>query len=151
MNWSSNRGRLEEVHRIDSAEYARTCLNSLQARHIRENTVTANGSPRTSPRCGCPIRIVNQRANLREWERQPLKVGCTNTECQGYLRPIDERLPFKTVPLCAIDRRTKYRLTARGKGKVWKCPKHPSKCPQFKFIPGDAETPRVLNRIAAIP
>jgi hypothetical protein len=146
MNWSSNRGRLEEVHRIDSTEYARTCLSSLQVRHIRENTVAPSGSPRTCPHCGYPIRIVNQRANLREWERQPLKIGCTNDECEGYLRPLDERLPFSTAPICVVDGKTKYRLTARGKGKVWKCPKHPSKCPQFKFVPGDGEAPGAANR-----
>jgi hypothetical protein len=140
MNWSSNRGRLEEVHRIDNGEYARVCLASLQARHIREHTVAPDGSPRACPRCGCSIQIVNQRANLREWERQPLKVGCTNHKCEGYLRPLDERQPLITEPRCAIDGKTKYRLTTRGKGKVWKCPKHPSKCPQIKFVPGDAET-----------
>lgn len=141
MNWSSNRGRLEEIHRIDSAEYARICLDSLQARHIRESTVEKNGSPRTCPFCACVVHLVNQRANLREWERQPLKVGCTNSRCEGYLRPLGERLPLSAVPVCASDGKTKYRLAARGKGKVWQCPKHPSKCPQIKFVPGDAERP----------
>jgi hypothetical protein len=147
MNWSSNRGRLEEIHRIDSPEYARICLDSLQARHIRQNTVQANGLPRVCPFCGHIVHVVNQRANLREWERQPLKAGCTNELCKRYLRPLDERLPLSAIPLCSIDGKTKYRLAQRGKGKVWKCPKHPSKCPQIKFVPGDGELP--INDAAA--
>ena len=123
MNCSSNRGRLEEIHRIDSPDCAQTCLNSIQARHIRSATRRENSSPRTCPKCGSPLQVVNQR-DLLEWEHQPLKIGCTNKGCPGYLRPIDERAPFSEIPRWSVDRKTKYRLAERGKGKVWLCPKH---------------------------
>ena len=138
MNWSSNRGRLEEVHRIDNPEYAQICLDSIQARHIRSATRGENSTLRTCPKCGSPLQVVNQR-DLREWEHQPLKIGCTNKDCPGYLRPIDERAPFSEIPRCSVDRKTKYRLAERRKGKVWLCPKHLTKCPIFKFVPGDGE------------
>jgi Phospholipase D Active site motif len=123
MNCSSNRGRLEEIHRIDSPDCAQTCLNSIQARHIRFATRRENNSPRTCPKCGSPIQVVNQH-DLLEWEHQPLKIGCTNKGCPGYLRPIDERAAFSEIPRWSVDRKTKYRLAERGKGKVWLCPKH---------------------------
>ena len=65
INWSSNRGRLEEIHRIDSPDYAQICLNSIQARHIRSATRRETSSLRTCPRCGSPLQVVNQR-DLRE-------------------------------------------------------------------------------------
>ena len=118
QSWSA-----EEIHRIDSPDCAQTCLNSIQARHIRSATRRENSSPRTCPKCGSPLQVVNQR-DLLEWEHQPLKIGCTNKGCPGYLRPIDERAPFSEIPRWSVDRKTKYRLAERGKGKVWLCPKH---------------------------
>jgi hypothetical protein len=140
MNWSSNRGRLEEAHRVDDSDYAKYCLETVQARHIREKVVTENGSPRICPYCGHPVQIVNQATNLQNWERQALKVGCTNKRCEGYLRPIDERQPFTQLPRCQIDRKTKYHLINKGRGQQWVCPKHPSKCDKYKFVPGDVES-----------
>ena len=92
QSWSA-----EEIHRIDSPDCAQTCLNSIQARHIRSATRRENSSPRTCPKCGSPLQVVNQR-DLLEWEYQPLKIGCTNKDCPGYLRPIDERAPFSEIP-----------------------------------------------------
>ena len=69
-----------------------------------------------------------------------MKIGCTNPnrdECPGYLRDIDERLPFIEVPICQIDGQTKYRRVRRGRGESWECPKHPKKCERFKVVPGD--------------
>jgi hypothetical protein len=123
MNCSSNRGRLEEIHRIDSHDCAQTCLklNSSQTYPVRERR--ENSSPRSCPKCGSPLQVVNQR-DLLEWEHQPLKIDCTNKDCPGYLHPIDERAPFSEIPRCSVDRKTKYRLAERGKGKLWPCPKH---------------------------
>jgi hypothetical protein len=58
---------------------------------------------------------VVSRRDLLEWEHQPLKIGCTNKGCPGYLRPIDERAPFSEIPRWSVDRKTKYRLAERGK------------------------------------
>lgn len=149
MNWSSHRGRVEVIHRIDAPKYAKQCLEFLQARHISRNTKNEDGTPRFCPYCRHPLQIVNQRKQPH-WDFQSMKIGCTNPNCpgnheevggkKGYLRNIDERAPFLKVPLCQVDGRTKYRrVPGRGKGEIWRCPKHPRECPTEKVIPGDPD------------
>jgi hypothetical protein len=57
---------------------------------IRSATRRESSSPGTCPKCGSPLQMVNQR-DLHEWEDQSLKIGCTNKDFPGYLRPINER------------------------------------------------------------
>jgi len=137
MNWSSHRGRAEVIHRIDAPRYAKQCLEFLHARHIRQAATNEDGTPRVCPYCGFLIQIVNQRQQHFRWDFQAMKVGCTNPECEGYLRDIDERPPFKKVPICQVDGRTKYCRVRRGRGEIWQCPKHPKECPIEKVVPGD--------------
>ena len=137
MNWSSHRGRAEVIHRIDAPKYAKQCLEFLHAKHIRQAATNEDGTPRVCPYCGSPIQIVNQRRQHFRWDFQAMKVGCTNPKCEGYLRDIDERPPFKEVPVCQVDGHTKYRRVRRGRGEIWQCPKHPKECPTEKVIPGD--------------
>ena len=137
MNWSSHRGRQETIHRRDAPRYAKQCLEFLRARHIRQAATNEDGTPRLCPYCGFPIQIVNQRRQHFRWDFQSMKVGCTNPKCKGYLRDIDERPPFKKVPICQVDGRTKYRRLRRGRGEIWQCPKHPKECPTEKVVPGD--------------
>jgi len=141
MNWSSNRGRSEEVHRIYAPEYAKLCLQLMQAKYIRQAATHEDGTPRvhTDPDCGWPTQVVNQRRQHFAWDFQAMKVGCTNPDCDGYLRNIDERPPFKAAPVCKVDCRTKYRRVRRGRGEIWQCPKHPRECPTQKVVPGDPE------------
>ncbi len=99
-----------------------------------------DGSDRICPLCGCPVRIVNQRRQHGPWDnRQALKVGCTNKKCEGYLRDIDERPPFKQALSCQIDKKTRYRRIKKRRSEVWQCPKHPKECKSYKVVPGDAE------------
>jgi len=137
MNWSSHRGRTEVMHRINAPKYAKQYLEFLQAKHIRQSATNEDGSPRLCPYCGWPLQIVNQRRQHSAWDFQAMKIGCTNPDCQGYLRDIDERPPFKHVPVCQIDGRTKYRRVRRGRGEIWQCPKHPRECERFKVVQGD--------------
>lgn len=139
MNWSSNRGRSEEIHRLLAPEYAKICLNLMQAKHIRQAAVHEDGTFRSCPICGHPTQVVNQRQQHGVWDHQAMKVGCTNPNCEGYLRDIDERPPFRKVPLCQVDGRTSYRVVQRGRSKVWQCPKHPKDCKTEKLVPGDPE------------
>jgi uncharacterized small protein (DUF1192 family) len=139
MNWSSNRGRSEEIHRLLAPEYAEICLNLMQAKHIRQAAVHEDGASRSCPICGHPTQVVNQRQQHSMWDHQAMKVGCTNPNCEGYLRDIDERPPFRKAPLCQVDGRTSYRIVQRGRGKVWQCPKHPRDCKTEKVVPGDPE------------
>ncbi len=140
MNWSSHRGRIEVMHRINAPKYAKQYLEFLQAKHIRQSATSEDGAPRSCPHCGWPLQIVNQRRQHSPWDFQAMKIGCTNPDrddCPGYLRDIDERPPFKQVPVCQMDGRTKYRRVRRGRGEIWQCPKHPKECERFKVVQGD--------------
>jgi len=137
MNWSSHRGRIEIMHRINAPKYARQYLEFLQAKHIRQSATNEDGTARLCPKCGWSLQIVNQRLQHFRWDFQAMKIGCTNPDCQGYLRDIDERPPFKQLPVCQVDGRTKYRRVRRGRGEIWQCPKHPKQCERFKVIEGD--------------
>lgn len=137
MNWSSSRGRSEEVHRLVAPDYAKMCLNLMQAKHIRQAAVHEDGTARSCPECGHAIQVVNQRKQHGTWDHQAMKVGCTNPKCEGYLRDIDERAPFREPPVCQVDGRTRYRVVQRGRGRIWQCPKHPRDCKTEKVVPGD--------------
>jgi KaiC/GvpD/RAD55 family RecA-like ATPase len=138
LNWASHRGRAEIMHRTENADYARTVLDYLQARHIR-SAAGPGDHPCTCPQCQGATQVVNQSRTLGQWDKQPMKIGCANyktTKCK-YLVDIDQRAPFSEVPRCQIDGRTKYRRVKRGRGERWECPKHPRNCEAFKVIPGD--------------
>jgi len=141
MNWSSHRGRQEQMHRADNPRLARMTLDFMQAKYIRLSSVYEDGTPRTCP-AGHPTHVVNQAAPLGPWDRrQALKIACAHHKTTGckYLRDIDERPPFKRIPRCPQDGRTKYRRVRRGRSEVWQCPKHPKECDTFKVLPGDPE------------
>ena len=138
LNVASHRGTSEDVHRIESAEYARTCLEMMQAPSIRSASQQGNQA-RICPHCQGPTQVVNQARPMRQWDKQPMKLGCADYQKTGckYLVDIDQRPPFLEPPLCSIDQRTKYRRIKRGRGEVWECPKHPKECERFKVVPGD--------------
>jgi hypothetical protein len=139
LNWASHRGRAEIMHRTENAEYARTVLDYLQARHIR-SAAGPGAQPRTCPRCQGVTQVVNQARPMPQWDKQPIKVGCADYQRTGckYLVDIDQRAPFAQPPLCGVDHRTKYRRVKRGRGESWECPKHPKTCERYKVVPGDA-------------
>lgn len=139
LNWASHRGRAEIMHRTDNPALARLVLEFLQAKHIRAAAEHEGGTSRTCPQCGGPVHVVNQRVQGRFDFRQALKIGCVNFQRSGckYLRDIDERAPFRELPRCKIDGRTKYRRIRRGRGEIWQCPKHPKGCPTERVVPGD--------------
>jgi hypothetical protein len=136
LNWASHRGRLEIMHRSVDARLASLVFEYLQARFIRGAAVFEDGTARLCPFCGGLTQVVNQRRQHGPWDFQALKVGCVNPECQKYLRPIDERPPYKSVPTCREDGKTKWRRVKRGRGESWQCPKHP-KSERDKVVPGD--------------
>jgi hypothetical protein len=143
LNWSSQRESVEVMHRINAPEYAKQCYEYMQVKHIRQALAWENGTPRLCihPDCGWPLRVVNQRRQHSQWDFQSMKKGCSNPNCPGggYLRNIDERPAFSEVPRCKVDGHTKYRCVRRGRGRGLACPKHPKKCPTYKWIPGDPE------------
>jgi hypothetical protein len=136
LNWASHRGRLEIMHRSVDARLATLVFEYLQARFIRNAAVFEDGSARLCPFCQRLTHVVNQRRQHGQWDFQALKVGCANPECRKYLRPIDERPPYRTVPTCGEDGKTKWRRVRRDRGWSWQCPKHPKK-EHEKVVPGD--------------
>jgi len=138
LNWASHRGRAEIMHRTENAEYARTVLEYLQARHIR-SAAGPGVRPRACPQCQGTTQVVNQARPMSQWDKQPMKIGCADYQSTGckYLVDIDQRAPFAQTPLCGIDQRTKYRRVKRGRGESWECPKHPRICARFKVVAGD--------------
>lgn len=139
LNWASHRGRREIMHRTDSPALAKLVLQFLQAQYIRSAGIHEDGSPRRCPECGGPTQVVNQRRQHWNWDKQAMKVGCANPDCQKYLRNVDERSPFREAPCCSVDGRTRLRRVKRGKGEVWECPKHPKNCLREKVVPGDPD------------
>jgi hypothetical protein len=139
LNWASHRGRDEIMHRTDSPSLAKLVLQYLQAKYIRSASAYEDGTPRICPFCGWPLQVINQKTQgkRKKYDFQAMKIGCTNPKCEGYLRDINERAPFKEIPKCAQDERTKYRRVPRGRGELWQCPKHPRDCPRYKVVPGD--------------
>jgi hypothetical protein len=147
LNWASHRGRAEIMHRIESPSVAKLVLRYMQARYIRQASMSSDGKERVCPECGGPVQVINQR-RLGFWDKQTVKIGCVNhrtTKC-NYLRNVDERPPFIDVPRCKVDKRTKFRKSKRGKGEVWQCPKHPRQCGMEKVIPGDPGTIKRRSR-----
>ena len=136
LNWASHRGRLEIMHRTVNEQLAALMLKYLQARFIREAAVFEDGTARLCPFCHKATQVVNQRRQHGPWDFQAMKVGCSNPECQQYLRSIDERPPFRVTPTCAQDGQTKLRRVRRGRGEAWECPKHP-RAEREKVVPGD--------------
>jgi len=105
MNCSSNRGRLEEIHRIDSHDCAQTCLklNSSQTYPVRERR--ENISPRSCPKCGSPLQVVNQRYLL--------ELGASTVENRLH----KQGLPRLYSPLSTSERLSPRSHAARLKGK----------------------------------
>ncbi|MCG3131997.1 MAG: ATP-dependent RecD-like DNA helicase [Phycisphaerae bacterium] len=138
LNWASHRGRAEIMHRTENADYARTVLDYLQARHIRA-AAGPGAHPRTCPQCQGATQVVNQARPMSQWDKQPMKIGCADYQSTGckYLVDINQRAPFLEPPLCSVDHKTKYRRVRRGKGESWECPKHPKECPRHKVTPDD--------------
>ncbi len=136
MNWSSSRGLFETVHRIASPSYAESYLDFLQVKFIRQAGFIHAGKERRCPLCGSTLKIVNTLKQAR-WDLQPLKIGCTNGKCKGYLRDITERPPFERIPVCSKDNKTKCRRVTFRRAEYWECPKHPKECKRIKVVPGD--------------
>lgn len=137
LNWASHRGNNEIMHRIESEEWTKTASKYLQARYIRKAAIFDDGSIRTCPTCGEPTQVVNQRSQHGVWDNQAFKIGCSDPNCNKYLRPIDERPPYRFIPHCQVDMETKYRKVTRGRGQIWQCPKHQNQCRSEKVVPGD--------------
>ena len=137
LNWASSRGAADVMWRFDSGSAIGRFRDGIQAKFLRSVGERADGSPRSCPSCGLPLRLVNQGRPMQEWDRQPLKVVCSSGQ-QHCFAPIDQRLPLDARPICRRDGTTSYVKVAKGKGHVWRCPGRHRECPDERFVRGDA-------------
>lgn len=121
---------------LTAPQTALTYLSLIQAGYIRSRTTDPEGMPRSCPECGWPLAVAFQATRQGASDPQPLKIKCLNKKCK-YARPLDERLPYQSPPLCPVDGRTSYKRVRRGRGEIWQCPLHPKSCPVEKVVPGD--------------
>jgi hypothetical protein len=97
---------------------------------------------RSCPSCGWPYLLINQDRTRGFGDLNSIKLGCLNESCPIHKkpRPLDERWPFLSPPLCKEDDDTPYRRLDEGKREYWVCPKHPDgPCPRHLVIPGDSK------------
>lgn len=99
------------------------------------------GPFRSCPLCGWPFLLVNRVKPRGFGNANPLRLGCMNPSCRWSRdpRPLDERWPFASPPVCREDGATPYERVRMGKKEFWACPKHPGgdPCPRLKAVPGD--------------
>ena len=91
------------------------------------------------PKCDGPLMVVNQRKQARNYDTQPLKLGCINREtsktCSGYLRDVDQRAPFREAPVCERGEIMYPHYSKTGKPWNWECT-HPG-CGYYRWKSGD--------------
>jgi hypothetical protein len=101
----------------------------------------APGPSRSCPLCGWPFLLVNRDRPRGFGDTNPLKLACLNPSCQGSRspRPLHERWPYPSPPLCRVDGATPYGRVRIGKKEFWICPTHPEggPCPRSRVVPGD--------------
>jgi hypothetical protein len=122
-----------------SAEAARLAEILLQLSVIRQKL--GPGAFRSCPLCGWPYLIVNQDRSRGFGDLNSLKLGCASESCALHKkpRPLDERWPFASPPLCRENNETPYQRVRAGRLSFWVCPKHPEgPCPSHRVLPGDA-------------
>jgi hypothetical protein len=99
------------------------------------------GRFRSCPLCGWPFLLVNRKRPRGFGDANPLKLGCMNPACPDSRdpRPLDERWPYASPPLCLMDGNTPYERARSGKKEFWVCPNHPDGdiCPRSRTVPGD--------------
>jgi hypothetical protein len=79
-------------------------------------------------------RVSGRFANGHFAVRRDSRVGKISSRTRGtkpLSHPHQRTSVFSETPLCSVDRKTKFRLPERGKGKVWLRPKHPTKPPRL--------------------
>src|SRR5262249_23063613 len=101
LNWASQIESYEHIMRIDDRNIAALEERMMQIPQIVD-AFAAEGTQ--CPKCDGPLMVVNQRKQARNYDSQPLKLGCINREtsktCDGYLRDVDQRAPFREPPVC---------------------------------------------------
>lgn len=143
LNWASQTASYEHMWRFESPEMAKLVERMLQVRSVL-STVDADeggGHALTCPKCDGPLILVNQaRLNASRGDQQPLKWACARhaedkASCDGYMRRVDARAPFRAVPTCSKGEVMGLSLTKAGRPWQWKC-SHAS-CRHPRFVAGD--------------
>jgi hypothetical protein len=102
LNWASQIESYEHIMRIDDRNIAALEERMMQIPQI----VDAFGTDGTRcPKCDGPLMVVNQRKQSRNYDTQPLKLGCINRETSKVLRWVPTgRRPTRSLPQAACMR-----------------------------------------------
>src|SRR5262249_35316391 len=126
LNWASQTASYEHMWRFESKEMASLVERMLQLRAVTAPFSQEDEKP-ACPHCKAPLLVVNQAQPFRPGaDRQALKFGCSayaadKHSCRGFLRGVDLRLPFKTIPKCTQGKRMQLFRTSKGRPWAWRC------------------------------
>jgi hypothetical protein len=139
LNWASQTASFEHMLRFESREIAALYENLLQLRAILKGASSKDRDGSRCPLCGGPLMVVNQRQQSGG-DQQPLKLACYRNQtnrrlCEGYMRGVDERLPFLSAPHCSRDEPMQLERNEAGRPQRWRC-NHP-RCRSIPWRKGD--------------
>jgi len=131
----------EHMWRFESPDLAALVERMLQLRNIVNAFGLEDANTRACPHCDGPLYVINQREKGANFANQAIALACANQArdkslCKGYIRGIDQRAPFRSVPAC--ERGTDmwlYYTKQTGRPWEWRC-EHRS-CPRLRWISGD--------------
>ena len=152
LNWASQTASYEHMWRMQSPDAAALIEKMLQLDAVAD-TYGREREERSCPRCTGPLVLVNQaQQNVTFGERQPFKVGCyrhtvNKMACEGYLRRIDARPPFRKVPRCERGELMTIHYASSGRPWDWRCTHRG--CKPIRWMKGDVEPGKRTSKAAA--
>jgi hypothetical protein len=139
LNWASQTRSYEHMWRFESKKMALLVDRMLRLAPVVV-AYSDEGVGDVCPKCGGPLVVINQAQQKRLGDVSPVKLGCfrhseDKTLCEGYLRPVDGRSPFKRPPHCEQGSKMQIHYTQRDNPWDWRCP-HKS-CRRIRWVRGD--------------
>jgi hypothetical protein len=127
LNWASHVDTYEHMWRFESPDLAALVERMLQLRNIVNAFGLEDANTRACPHCDGPLYVINQREKGANFANQAIALACANQAhdkslCKGYIRGIDQRAPFRSVPAC--ERGTDmwlYYTKQTGRPWEWRC------------------------------
>lgn len=142
LNWASQTSSYEHMWRFVSKDMALLVERMLQLEPLVEAYGSDAQGAAQCPKCDGPLMLINQ-ARQANPDAYPVKLGCyTYSEhkelCAGYLRRVDGRAPFTTLPVCGKGSVMSVHYTKAGRPWDWRCG-HKG-CKPIRWARGDFET-----------
>lgn len=142
LNWASQTASYEHMWRMESKEMASLVEKMLQLDALLNGITSEAAGTLDCPKCGGELILLNQRERAGAYDTQPLKLGCRSyakdkKSCQGYLRGVHDRAPFRVPPECEKGKRMTLKYGKTGKPWAWQCG-HKT-CRNIRWKRGDIE------------